>query len=179
MYVLSLRTNPIYHPFGPSEAGTLPASFILTAFLMTMAAHSETAILNHPTKRRIYEHLLVLPGDHFRSIVRFLGLGLGTVRHHMEGLVARGLVRVDRVNGHVRYYANGERSLPQLNRLYERHWAFRDLRLRVLLAVRRLGDARPITIARALGISRQLAAYHLAWLTEAGHVKRADGRYRT
>lgn len=128
--------------------------------------------LDHPTRRRIYEHLLILPGDHFRSIVRTLRLGLGTGRHHVDVLVRLGLLKAERINGRCRYYPTGQGSEPQVNNLYTCHWNYRDLRARVLFAVRRSKDPRPSVIARTLRISRQLVAYHLSRLQEMGYVTR-------
>lgn len=132
--------------------------------------------LDHPTRVRIYNHLLVLPGDHFRSIVRSLRIGVGEGRHHLNVMLRAGVVREDKSNGRCRYYAEGLGPLKDRNELFAKHWTYRDLRLRVLFAVRNLGDPKPSTVAKALGISRQLAAYHLANLAELGLVKR-DGRH--
>lgn len=151
----------------------------MTTLLAILATSHPRGVLEHPTRRRIYDHILLLPGDHFRSIVRSLRLGLGTVRHHLDVLSTEGWVRPERVeSGRVRYYAKGKQSAPHMNRLYEQHWSLRDLRTRVLLSVISLRDARPSSVARSLGISRQLAAYHLARLREAGHVRRVAGAYR-
>ena len=87
-------------------------------------------------------------------------------------LVQDGLIRTEKGNGRRRYYAIGQRSEPQRNHLYERHWEFRDLRMRVLLVMRRLPEATPTSIARTLGISRHRAAYHLHRLSEIGLARR-------
>lgn len=147
------------------------AAFLLAAFQQVRP--------DHPTRVRIYEHLLRLPGDHFRSIVRSLRLGIGTTRHHLDVLEKEGLVHSERRNGRCRYYPRGREVHPQLNWLYDRHWNYRDLRTRVLFTVRRLEDARPVTVARTLRISRQLAAYHLEKLEESGYLRRVGGRYQT
>ncbi len=133
--------------------------------------------LEHPARRRIYEHLLRLPGDHFRSIARSLGMNLGTLRYHMGALVRLGLVRRQDVNGKARYYPLGRAVEADMNLLYQQHWGYRDLRMRVLFAARRMQSVGPTDVGRALGISRQLAAYHLACLEEAGYLRREGGRY--
>ena len=48
--------------------------------------------LNHPVRRRIYDHLRRLPGDHFRSVARSLDLAVGTARYHLDALLRDGLV---------------------------------------------------------------------------------------
>ncbi len=132
--------------------------------------------LDHPTRIRIYNHLLVLPGDHFRSIVRSLRIGMGEGRHHLNVLLRSGLVREDKTNGRCRYYPEGQGLGSDRNDLFAKHWEYRDLRVRVLFAVRSSGAAKPSAVAQSLGISRQLAAYHLASLEELGLVQR-DGRF--
>ncbi len=133
--------------------------------------------LDHPTRTRIYRHLLALPGDHFRSIVRHLDLSQGTATHHLAVLVKKGLLGIERQNGRIRYYPKGEGSKTDWNALYAKHWEYRDLRLRVLFVLRNIGAAKAATVARSLGISRQLAAYHLERLVDLGLVRREDGHF--
>lgn len=155
------------------------ALWLAAAPFLGLAAYQITRPLDHPTRRRIYEHLLRLPGNHFRSIVRSLHMSIGTARHHLDVLVRHGLVREEKVRNRSRYYPYGRDAEPQVNRLYQQHWGYRDLRLRVLFAVQRMDSgAGPSTVGRALGISRQLAAYHLARLEEAGRIRREGGQYR-
>src|SRR2546428_14168124 len=131
-----------------------------------------------PPRRRIYRHLLMLPGDHFRSIARVLQLGHGTVIHHIEVLIRAGLIASESANGRVRYYPKGVDSESERNQLFTKHWNYRDLRLRILFVLRRTGGGRPGEIARLLGLSRQLAGYHLARLKETGLRAVGTGRYR-
>lgn len=134
--------------------------------------------VDHPTRKRIYEHLLRLPGDYFRSIVRSVHLGHGTASHHLAVLVREGWLELEKRNGRARYYPKGVASAPDWNDLFVRHWTYRDLRVRVLFAVVALNNAGPSAVARRLGISRQLASYHLNRLVESRVVRREGGRYR-
>ena len=138
----------------------------------------QVAALAHPSRRRIYEHLLRLPGDHFRAIARALRMGVSSARHHLAILVRTGLVYEEHAEGRCRYYPRGEAVTTQIAGLYRKHWKYRDLRFRVLLAVHAVREAQPATVARALGISRQLAAYHLARLAKQGRVVVRGGLYR-
>jgi predicted transcriptional regulator len=139
---------------------------------------SEVRLLEQPTRRRIFEHLRLLPGDHFRSIVRALHLSLGAARHHLGVLAKRGLVRSEKIGGKLRFFAVARDSAPPLNDTYKQYWKYRDLRMRVWSAVLRLPEARPSTVAASLGVSRQLASYHLCRLAELGLVVKSHGRYR-
>jgi predicted transcriptional regulator len=132
--------------------------------------------LKHPIRRRIYDHLVRLPGDHFRSVARSLNLAVGTARYHLDALAREGLVYKHDTNGRARYYVTGGEA--DVNRLYARHWEYRDVRLRIHGTLRRLEKAQPATIAKVLGISRQLVSYHLAVLEKAGRVRRQGAHYR-
>src|SRR5437899_4991834 len=132
--------------------------------------------LKHPVRRQIYDHLRLLPGDHFRSVARSLRLAVGTARYHLNALVQDGIIYKQEINGRTRYYVTGGEL--EMNRLYARHWEYRDIRLRVLLTLRQMDSAQPAMIAKVLGISRQLASYHLRFLEQAGRVRRHGAQYR-
>ena len=137
---------------------------------------SRTA-LDHPTRRRIHERVLLLPGDHYRSITKALKLSEGAARHHLRILVRSRLLYEERVDGRLRYYPRGTPSAERLRKLFQKHWKYRSLRFRVLLAVRTLREARPASIANFLDISRQLAAYHLSRLAATGKLRVVGGKY--
>lgn len=132
--------------------------------------------LKHPVRRQIYDHLRLLPGDHFRSVARSLRLAVGTARYHLNALVQDGLIYKQGINGRTRYYVSG--GEVEMNRLYARHWEYRDVRVRVLLTLKHMDNAQPAAIAKVLGISRQLASYHLRCLEKAGRVRRHGASYR-
>ncbi|TLZ72561.1 MAG: winged helix-turn-helix transcriptional regulator, partial [Methanobacteriota archaeon] len=64
-----------------------------------MAVQLSAEGLDHPTRARIYEHLLLQPGNHLRSIVRHMRIGFGTTLHHLNVLVQDGLIRTEKGNG--------------------------------------------------------------------------------
>ncbi len=142
-----------------------------------MSSYPDASFLAQPTRRRIVEHLKLLPGDHFRSIVRTLHLSLGTTRHHLTAMIRNGHVRSERIGGKLRYFVIANGSAPPMNDTFRQYWKYQDLRMRVWMAVLRLPEARPSTVAMSLGVSRQLASYHLRCLTELGLVVRSHGRY--
>lgn len=157
------------HDF-PLAAWLLPIAFAIVA--------DQYAVLVHASRRQIFEHLLRLPGDHFRSIARAMRMSVGSARHHLAVLVRSGLVYEEKAEGRCRYYPRGGVATTQIMGLYRKHWKYRDLRFRVLLAVHAVRAAQPSTVARTLGISRQLAAYHLARLEKQGKLTCRDGAYR-
>ena len=135
------------------------------------------AALDHPTRARILAHLEAIPGDHFRSIVRSIRVSVGETRHHLNVLMRRGRVREQRVEGRCRYYVNGE-EITDRNSVFEAYWTLQGCRLRVLSVVRERQVVRPSDVAADLGISRQLADYHLQRLAASGQVRHEGGRYR-
>ena len=131
---------------------------------------------NHPTRRRILDYLRAIPGDHFRSIARNLGLSVGETRHHLHMLIREELVFERKEGGRSRYYVRDRLADAERNELFSRQWAYRDLRMRILTRLRTAGPASGKELAGELGISRQLAAYHLARLAELGFIHR-EGRH--
>ncbi len=143
-----------------------------------MNAYPDSLPVDQPTRRRILDHLSLLPGDHLRSIVRTLRLSIGVTRHHLGVLAKQGLVRSERMGVKVRYFAVARGSASPMNETFRQYWKYRDLRMRVWSAVLRQPEVRPSTIAASLGVSRQLVAYHLSCLAELGLVTGSHGRYR-
>jgi len=134
--------------------------------------------LDHETRHRIYEHLLLLPGDHFRSIARAADVGVGTAHHHLQILIREGIVYAEKREGRSRYYVAGDAFQRERNELFGKHWSYRETRLRIWTVLNRLEDTSAAEIAHVLGISRQLAAYHMIWFERRGFVLRNHGRYR-
>lgn len=132
----------------------------------------------HPTRTRILEHLRALPGDSLRSVSRAVGESLGEVRYHLHVLGKAGLVRSEKVRFRKRYYPVHTGSEAERNELFQRYWHHRDLRSRVLQTVELEGPVRPAQLARTIGISRQLASYHLDRLAVSGRVARDGAAYR-
>ena len=143
-----------------------------------MALETGLHPLSHPTRRLIYEHLLQMPGNHFRGIARSLGLAVGTASHYLAVLLRDGFLTRMTSNGRTRYYPAADDGAQAKNRLFMKHWKYRDLRIRALYAVAFLPHARTGTVAGRLGISRQLASYHLARLEELGWIDRSEGGWR-
>src|SRR3972149_6290145 len=134
--------------------------------------------LDHETRHRIYEHLLLLPGDHFRSIARATDVGVGTAHHHLQILIREGIVYAEKREGRTRYYVAGDAFQRERNELFGKHWSYRETRLRIWTVLNRLQEGTAARIAHVLGISRQLAAYHMIRFEREGVVSRTKGLYR-
>lgn len=145
---------------------------------LPLAAVSRTGIaaFEHPTRARILSHLETVPGDSFRSIARSVEVSVGEARHHINVLMRRGRVREQKTSGRCRYYLNGTAAVDR-NEAFEAFWTLRECRQRVLRFVQDRGEVTPSCVAAALGISRQLASYHLRQLAASGQVRRGRGAY--
>ena len=60
------------------------------------------------TRRRIYQHLLRVPGDHMREIGRALEIPMGTLEYHLHYLVRAGLIHTREDPRYTRYFPTGE-----------------------------------------------------------------------
>ncbi len=156
-----------------SPATALPMSFARPS---TRSASSRTVLLEHPTREKILAHLEVVPGDHFRSIVRSVKVSVGETRHHLNILMRRGLVREQRGSRVCRYYSARTRQSDRTT-VFEAFWRLTDCRHQVLTVVQERNVVRPSEVAIALGISRQLADYHLQHLAATGEIHREQGSY--
>ena len=145
---------------------------------METIASDQAKLLGQRNRSRILEHLTRVPGNHFRAIARSLGVSRGTARYHLLVLTREGLVRSERIGGRCRYFAQRDVGQAPTNEFYRRYWRRRDVRGRVWAAVLRLHDPRPSAVAAMIGVSRQLAAYHLRRLLQMRLVATHKGHYR-
>ncbi len=141
------------------------------------AAALRSVVSEHPTRAKILAHLAAVPGDHFRSIARCVHVSRAEARHHLNVLMRSGQVREARQGGRLRYYVN-DRAVADRNATFGAYWHLQDRRARTLRFVQEREAAGPSEVAAALGISRQLAAYHLQRLVASGHLLRDGGSYR-
>ncbi len=153
-------------------AAAAPASRIGSPAVALGAVRAE-----HPTRVRILAYLEAVPGDHFSSIARGVHVSRAEARHHLNVLMKRGQVREVRHCGRLRYYAN-EGSSADRNATFGAYWEMRECRVRVLRFVQARTVAGPSNVAAGLGISRQLADYHLQHLAASGLLRRDRGAYR-
>lgn len=128
-------------------------------------------MLDQFVRGQLYGYIRANPGDCYSSIRDNLELSNGVTTYHLDVLEQEGLICSETEGAHRRFYPVGvkvERS-PLLHRLQKR-----------ILAL--LTDHAPLSqrdIAEHLGVSRQLAAYHLHRLESLGHLEsRLWGRFR-
>lgn len=127
-------------------------------------------LLEHPRRRGIYETVLAHPGIHFRELHRASGGAYGPFLFHIRLLSEGGYLRSERRGRYRQVFAtvsppgatSGAPAIP-------------NPVARAVFAALAEGAVRPGDVAVRLGVSRQLASYHLQRLEKAGLVRR-DGR---
>jgi predicted transcriptional regulator len=117
-------------------------------------------VLQQPIRGGIYDHIVANPGIRFNHLRQTLGLSHGATAYHLQVLEHNGLVR-RRTAWTTRHYypAVGAPPLPAP--------AADDA---ILDFVRKNPGAGPAEVARSLGLSRQLAHYHLRRLAASGRM---------
>ncbi|MEK6985323.1 MAG: helix-turn-helix domain-containing protein [Candidatus Thermoplasmatota archaeon] len=123
----------------------------------------ESALLEHPARRRIVDAVHAQPGIHFQELVRALGSGQGATEHHVRKLVAAGLLVRKAGPGFTCYFAPGQRDLhaaaPALKAPAAR---------RLLEAVRETPGLYGTQAALHLGLDASTVSYHAKRLEDAG-----------
>ncbi len=64
-------------------------------------------ILKNERRQSIYSHIQKNPGKHYRSILKNLNLGKGTLSHHLEKLKDKKMIEVKQIGSHKLYYTMG------------------------------------------------------------------------
>jgi len=124
--------------------------------------------LKHPIRPANLRSSRAPPGGSLPVRRTILNLAVGTARYHLDALAREGLVYKHDTNGRARYYVTGGEA--DVNRLYAGtgNTATSGCGFTVRCVASR--KAQPATIAKVLGISRQLVSYHLTVLEKAGWV---------
>ena len=109
-------------------------------------------------------YILVHPGDSYSDIRRNLGLSNGTLSYHLTVLAREGIVRS---------HARGSRKLfyPRDARLPNDGGGMHEVQIRMLRAIEQIPGLAVTDLAGALGITSQLALYHLRALAKEGRIR--------
>lgn len=153
---------------GLTEAGRYGLG-LLAATLYARFSKADT--LRHEVRAGIHAHVEKHPGIRYEDLRRDLGLANGVLAYHLRVLARDGYVFSRAEWTRRRFYATGAPA-PQARGAHDT----------VLRLLRGRPDQSAADVARALGMSRQLARYHLKALERAGSVQaRGQGqavRYR-
>lgn len=130
------------------------------------------------TRERLVYLIGVMPGVHVRLAARVLGVGIGTVVHHIRTLLEERRLRKERDGRYVRLYPTSSKGSVSKD-LAKRYWKLRNPAERILRALAR-EPLRLVEVAARVGVSKQLAYYHLNRMAEEGLVakRRHEGTRR-
>lgn len=118
-------------------------------------------VLDNDLRRRIYDHLRTEPGDHYSGIKSELGLGSGTLTHHLRVLEDQGLV-TSRRDGRLKRFFPTDQEPPE---------GLLGIRGQLLETLDENPAASQSELAERLGTSRQRVHYHIQELEDQGRVR--------
>ncbi|TLZ69936.1 MAG: winged helix-turn-helix transcriptional regulator [Methanobacteriota archaeon] len=145
-----------------TEGGKLAA---FQFFLFPLyARRKRDELLDHETRGMIRGYILVHPGDSYSDIRRNLALSNGTLSYHLTVLEREGIVHSQ---------TRGSRKLfyPREARLPNDGGGMHEVQIRMLRAIEQIPGLAVTDLAGALGITSQLALYHLRALAQEGRIR--------
>jgi DNA-binding MarR family transcriptional regulator len=121
-------------------------------------------VLGQFTRGQIYGYIVVHPGDSYVDIKRNLQLNNGTLTHHLNVLERDGLIRSKNQGTRKRFFAAGARVPEDGGGMHE-------VQQQILRHLEESGGLAVSDVAGVIGISRQLAIYHLRDMNRKGLVR--------
>jgi len=116
--------------------------------------------------------LAATPGAHFSKLRDDLGLGTGETQHHVERLVADGVVESHRDGDYRRFYPADRFSTFEKAAL---GYLRRETPRAMMLALLQEPAATGAALADSIGVSRATVSNHAADLERVGLLSREDG----
>jgi predicted transcriptional regulator/uncharacterized membrane protein len=127
-------------------------------------------VLDHYTRGKIHGYIIANPGEHYNSLKAQLRLKNGTLAYHLRVLEREGYVKTTRDGMFKRFYPM-EALVPR------RRSEFSGMQEIVLEHIRAAPGTNQNELARQMGVSSQVANYHIRSLVAAGMVRlERDGR---
>lgn len=182
----SAPINPGPAPsMGVDAISTLPpsaaiASLFLTTVLAAGTKHvTRDNVLDHDTRRAMYEYVWETGAAHLRRIAKALELSTTNATWHLDKLVDAGLIGEVKVNGYRMYYPKGGGRILREQCLLAGQIQSDNARAVVDYVAKNPGSHQR-EIARALGVNHGTARWHLSRLADADLlVAREEGRTTT
>jgi len=137
---------------------------LLTLFLPLYTRLRDEEVLDQFTRGQIYGYIRVHPGDTYTDIKRNLSLNNGTLTYHLDVLERERLVRAVNRGSRKMFYTMEVRPAEDGGGLHE-------IQQRILRVLGEAPGAAVPDLAAVLGISRQLALYHLRLLVSQDLVR--------
>jgi predicted transcriptional regulator len=129
-------------------------------------------LLNQPIRYKIHGYVIGNPGAHFGLIKQDLKLGNGQVVYHLKRLMEADLIYSKEDGIRKRFYP---KEFPE-SETNGHH--FNHIEEKILKLVKETRGITQKKIAHSIGISRQVAGYHLSKMEEIGAIKKKlEGRH--
>ncbi len=139
---------------------------LLTLFLPLYSRIKRERLLDQPTRERIYGYIIGVPGAHFGLIKEELALGSGQLVHHLKQLQDAHLI-YSREDGIKKRFYPMEISRPK-----SRVPHFSEIQEKILGIIKNNSGIGQKRIASSIGISRQVAGYHLTKMERKGLIEK-------
>jgi parallel beta-helix repeat protein len=144
---------------------------LLSLFLPLYSRIKKEKLLDQPTRYKIHGYIIGNPGAHFGLIKQELGIPNGQVLYHLKRLMKAHLIYSKEDGIRKRFYPVG---FPKQNT--DRHY-FTTIQEKILSIVKDNSGISQKKVASKMGISRQVAGYHLTKMEQQGAiVKELVGR---
>ncbi|HTD81499.1 MAG TPA: PKD domain-containing protein, partial [Thermoplasmata archaeon] len=139
-------------------------AFITWFVLPLYTRMKKEEVLDQFTRGQIYGYIVVHPGDSYVDIKRNLQLNNGTLTHHLNVLERDGMVRSKNQGTRKLFFAAGARVPEDGGGMHE-------VQQQIMKHLQESGGLAVSDVAGVIGISRQLAIYHLRDMSRKGLVR--------
>jgi parallel beta-helix repeat protein len=139
---------------------------LLSLFIPLFSRIKKEDILSQPTRERIYGYIIGNPGANYGLIKQDLGLPNGQLIYHLRQLADVHLI-YSRKDGIKKRFYPVEFPKPKSRVIH-----FTETQKKILRVVRKVSGITQKHIAESVGISRQVAYYHLSKLEQKGVIKK-------
>jgi predicted transcriptional regulator len=144
---------------------------LLVLFLPLFSRISKEKMLDQPTRHRIHGYIIGNPGAHFGLIKQDLGVTNGQLAHHLRVLTRAHLI-YSHIDGTRKRFYPVDFPKPESN-----HHYLSNTQEKILGVVEDNSGITQKKIASFVGISRQVASYHLTKMEQQGVInKEIEGR---
>ncbi|MGA1873893.1 MAG: VWA domain-containing protein [Thermoplasmatota archaeon] len=126
-------------------------------------------LLNQENRKRIYDHIMNNPGEHFRGLQRAVDLEVGVLSHHLNVLEKEQLIVSEQDGNNRRFWAAGvkhDTDKVRLSRIQEN----------ILKEIHKEPGITQSQIAKRMGVSRKVVFYHVKFLRNSGVVREEKDR---
>jgi parallel beta-helix repeat protein len=123
-------------------------------------------LLDQPTRHKIHGYIIGNPGAHFGLIKQDLGIPNGQLVHHLRQLT-RAHIIYSQVDGTRKRFYPVDYPKPKSGEHY-----FNDTQEKILEVIENNSGISQKKVASSVGISRQVAGYHLSKMEQKGVLKK-------